>query len=113
VFKEGGIVSAENHGVVGSIITKDYSLSQNYPNPFNSQTTISYYLPTLSDVKIEIYNILGQKIWESFIYDQAPGKHKIVWDGENGSGNSLPSGLYFYKITTQKFSQSKKLLILR
>lgn len=96
-----------------SIQPKKLKLYQNYPNPFNSQTTISYYLPTLSGVIIEIYNILGQKIWESLIFDQAPGKHKIVWDGENGLGNSLPSGLYFYKITTQKFSQSKKLLILR
>ncbi len=91
-----------------------FILSQNYPNPFNPVTTISYYLPFESRIKIEIYNVLGKTIRTLFDENQNSGNHNITW---NASGFS--SGVYFYKIFAvsldgeKKFSSVKKMLLLK
>ena len=83
-------------------------LYQNYPNPFNPTTTIKYNLPQSSVVLIQIFNSLGEKIKTLYSGLQTSGSHKIVFDG-----SSLPSGIYFYQITTKDFSQTKKCLLLK
>jgi hypothetical protein len=85
-----------------------FALGQNYPNPFNPKTTISYRLPVASFVELIIYNIKGQKI-ETLISKQLPaGNYKFELDAEH-----LSSGIYIYKLHTDKFTASHKLLLLK
>ena len=85
-----------------------FYLAQNYPNPFNSTTTIGYYLPVESDVKISIFNLNGKLIERLVTSHKTPGYHTTIWQAKN-----LPTGIYFYKIKTNKFSAVKKCLLLK
>ncbi|MEJ2105159.1 MAG: T9SS type A sorting domain-containing protein [Ignavibacteriaceae bacterium] len=92
----------------GIKISSSYKLYQNYPNPFNPTTTIKYDLPQSSVILIQIFNNLGEKVKTLYSGLQSSGTHEIVFDG-----SSLPSGIYFYQITTKDFSQTKKCLLLK
>jgi len=89
-------------------IAKGFNLFQNYPNPFNSNTIISYNILERSLIALTIYNLLGEEIKTLVKEEQAPGKYQINFDGSN-----LPSGIYFYQLSTEKFRQTKKMLLLR
>jgi len=95
------------------LIPKEYALFQNYPNPFNPTTTIRYALPERQDVKIEIYNILGQKVRTFEIKNQPAGFHQVLWDGRNRNNHMVASGLYIYRIKAGDFVASKKMLLIR
>ena len=87
----------------------DFRLMQNYPNPFNPVTVIGYQLPTLSDVKLSIYNLLGQKVAILVSGRQTAGNYQVQWDG-----SEFPSGVYIYRLTTDHgFSAEKKLFLLK
>ncbi len=94
-------------------IPSDFSLLQNYPNPFNSMTTILYELPETSDVKLEIYNILGQKIKTLVDEKKEAGYYKVIWDSRNDLDLLVLSGIYFLRLKTDKFVSVKKALFLR
>ena len=81
-------------------IPKEFFLSQNYPNPFNPVTTISYGLPKASHVKIEVFNIIGQKTLTLVDENQQAGYKKIIWNGHDSSGEPVASGVYFYRLRT-------------
>jgi len=89
-------------------------LLKNYPNPFNPETTISYSIPKESNVELSIYNIKGQKI-RTLVKDKIDrGNHSIIWKGINDSGNSVSSGVYFYKLSVKgKTHAVKKCLMLK
>ena len=89
-------------------LPKEFSLSQNYQNPFNPETTIKYALPISINVKIEVYNILGQNIKTLTDEFQKAGFYSIVFDGSN-----YASGVYFYKIQAGDFIQKKKMVIIK
>ncbi len=92
---------------------QSYSLSQNYPNPFNANTQISFALPQAGKTTLEIFNILGQKV-NMLVDEYMTAGFKIVnWDGRDGSGREVPSGIYFYRLHSEKFLQTKKMLILQ
>ncbi|MDZ7766081.1 MAG: T9SS type A sorting domain-containing protein [Melioribacteraceae bacterium] len=86
----------------------EYNLKQNYPNPFNPTTKIEYSIPEQSQVKIEVFNLLGQKIATLLDAKQNAGKHSVTWDASN-----IPSGVYFYQITVGSFINTKKMILLR
>ncbi|MCP4706059.1 MAG: T9SS type A sorting domain-containing protein [candidate division Zixibacteria bacterium] len=90
-----------------------YDLKQNYPNPFNPSTTIEFALPSKSHVRLEIYNLLGRKI--ATITDKLfeSGIHTVDWDGTNSNGEHSASGVYFYRIETDKFEQTRKMILLK
>jgi hypothetical protein len=92
---------------------KEFYLSQNYPNPFNPTTTISYGLPVASHVKIDIFNIMGQKVLDLVDEEQTAGFKQVIWNGKDNSGEAVSSGLYFYRIDTKGFVQTKKMLMLK
>jgi hypothetical protein len=104
-FTDGGIYAPQ--------IT-EVKLSPNYPNPFNPSTTISFAIPEESVVKIEIFNIKGQKI-KTLIDDHlVRGEHKIVWDGNDDSGRQVSSGVYFYRLEVNgKTEAVDKCLLLK
>jgi hypothetical protein len=90
-----------------------YSLSQNYPNPFNPETNIVFNIPKSAQVKLEIFNILGQKVRTLVDQYLKAGQNVVDWDGRDDLGKEVSSGMYFYRITTPEFSQTKKMVLLR
>jgi len=90
-----------------------FSLSDNYPNPFNPETRIGYTLAKASHVKLEIFNILGQRIKTIVDEDQTVGKKEITWDGRNEQGEQVASGVYFYRLQAKDFVQTKKMVLMR
>ncbi len=95
------------------MMPKEFQLSQNYPNPFNPTTTIEFALPIDTDVRLEVYNILGQRVATLINERLGAGYHSILWDGRNASGEEVASGVYFYRIITDKFIKSKKMVVLK
>ena len=95
------------------LLPEDYELSQNYPNPFNPTTTIEYALPYRTYVKIEIFNLLGQRIRTLVDEIQSAGRYQVYWDGTNDKGNVLSTGTYFYRLRGDDFVTSKKMLLLK
>ncbi|MGK9475815.1 T9SS type A sorting domain-containing protein [Melioribacter sp. OK-6-Me] len=91
-----------------NIIPAGYELSQNYPNPFNPTTTISFVLPKSGNVKLTVYNVLGQEIEKLINGYKEAGKYNITWNA-----NNLPSGLYIYRLETENYVVSKKMTLLK
>jgi hypothetical protein len=87
---------------------KTFLLEQNYPNPFNPSTTIRYQLPVASEVKLEVYDVLGKKIATLVNERQSAGSYQVVW---NASG--LSSGTYFYRLQAGTFTQTKKMILVK
>ena len=85
---------------------KIYSILPNYPNPFNSSTIIQYHLPKSTYVKLTIYNLIGQEIEILINRYQMSGIHQISW-----AADDLPSGIYFYRLQMDDFSETKKLVL--
>lgn len=92
---------------------ESFSLGQNYPNPFNPTTIIRYQLPVASKVKLIVYNLLGQKIKTLIDSFQSAGEHSLVWDATDDKNRTVSSGVYFYKMETNKMSYQKKMLLAR
>lgn len=97
-----------------SLQAYEYALYQNYPNPFNPTTIITYQLKEKSDVTLEIFNILGERI-NSIVNNivQDPGQHIVTWNGKNSSGEKVASGIYIYRIKADNFISSKKMILLK
>ena len=94
-------------------IPTEYSLSQNYPNPFNPSTTIKFGLPEASQVKLALYNVLGQEVMILSSKEYSAGRHSINLNAEN-----LTSGLYIYSISAKgvngkDFLETKKMLLMK
>jgi len=94
-------------------LPKEYSLSQNFPNPFNPVTSINYSLPEAVYVKLEIYNILGQKVRTLVDKPQVAGYKTVRWDGRDKDRREMASGVYFYRLEAGRYSSTKKLLLLK
>ncbi len=91
----------------------DYKMSQNYPNPFNPTTTIEFKLPIRSNVSINIYNMLGQKVKQLVNQEFSAGNYRITWDGTTSNGVRASTGVYFYRLETEDFVQTKKMILLK
>jgi hypothetical protein len=107
------ILNMQTNGVTGvdqyqTTIPLTYELSQNYPNPFNPTTSIDFRLPVRSDVRLVLMNILGQEVKVIASGTYAAGSHSVTLDA-----SSLASGVYFYKLQTEKFSDVKKMVLLK
>ena len=96
-----------------SILPKQYSLGQNVPNPFNPSTEIWFELPKACDLKLEIYNILGQSVRTLIDGRMSAGQHHVTFDGRGDDNNVLASGVYFYRLVTEEFTQSRKMTLMK
>jgi hypothetical protein len=94
-------------------LVNEYALNQNYPNPFNPTTQIQFSLPKNTDVKIAIYNMMGQRV--KMLIDQPlnAGLHTLSWDGTNNAGLTVANGVYFYRMNSDLGVQSKKMMFLK
>lgn len=94
------------------VIPDEARLFQNYPNPFNPTTTISFQIPEKSLVRMIVYNPLGQVVRLLLNKELTPGEYQIMWDSTNEFGQSVPSGIYFYELRANDFSEIKKMILL-
>lgn len=91
-----------------SILPTKFELSQNYPNPFNPSTTIKYQVPQNSFVNVSVFDILGNQVKTLVNEEKAAGSYDLKFDASN-----IPSGVYFYKIQTSSFTQTKKMILMK
>ena len=106
------VTSVEESGMPSS-----FALKQNFPNPFNPETTISYRISAGSEVSLEIYDTLGQKVRTLVQEHKSPGNYNVVWNAKNESGQTVSSGIYFYTLKAKSasgvFFDKRKMLLIR
>lgn len=94
-------------------LPRDYRLDQNFPNPFNPTTNISFSVPVDVEVTLEVYNMLGQKV-ATLVDGRLPaGNHTVSWNGKTESGQSAATGVYFYRLRSDDFSQTRKMVLIK
>jgi hypothetical protein len=112
--KNGVVLKTTNGGNLTGInlivveMPFNFSLSQNYPNPFNPQTRIKFAVPKASFTKLIIYDLLGREVATLVNEELKPGTYEADWDGSNYS-----SGVYFYKIISGDFVETKKMVLMK
>jgi hypothetical protein len=89
------------------------NLSQNYPNPFNPQTTIAFSVKQRGLVTLRVYNVAGELVRTLASEEYTAGAHTKVWDGRNDAGSPVSSGVYFYKLVANDFTQTRKMVLLK
>ncbi len=117
----GSIIYEPTTELTDDVFANKFYLSQNYPNPFNPSgagrsltTTILFSLAKdAKDAKIAIYNLKGQKVKTLIDKPVEKGVHSVIWNGKDDSGNSVSSGLYFYKLKAGGFNSTKKMILLK
>jgi len=90
-----------------------FTLQQNYPNPFNPTTTIEYALAKQTHVSLRVFNVLGEEVARLVDREQPAGVYRMQWNGKDARGQALPSGLYLYKIETEAFTETKRLVLIK
>jgi len=93
---------------INSLVPAEYKIYQNYPNPFNPSTKIKFDVPKLSDVKLTVYDISGKEIEVLINNKLSPGSYEFKWDA-----SKLSSGAYFYRIQSQDFIETKRMLLIK
>jgi hypothetical protein len=90
------------------LVPEHYNLSQNYPNPFNPSTTIRYEIPELTYVSLIVYDMLGNEVQNLVSTEKPEGIYEVKFDA-----GLLSSGVYIYRLNTEKFSESRKMVVLK
>ena len=103
----------ELHRGVASIPARELVLEQNHPNPFNPRTSIRFYLPARGQVSLEIYDVRGALVRRLAAGDFDAGPHSVDWDGSDAHGQPVASGMYVYRLVTEKKSIAKKMMLLK
>jgi hypothetical protein len=107
-------ISEELVGVDGGIaVPTEFALHNNYPNPFNPVTNITYDIAQNSEVTLEIYNVMGQRVRTLAQGSHEPGRYRVMWNATNDYGQSLSSGMYIYRIQAGDFVSVKKLILMK
>ncbi len=93
--------------------TLPFRRSSNHPNPFNAETLLRYAVPEAQRVRLTIYDMLGRAVRELVHEVRPAGVHEVVWDGRDGEGRPLASGIYLYRLVTAESSHTRKMILLR
>lgn len=96
-----------------SLIPARFELEQNYPNPFNPATQIAFSIPAQLNVRLTVYNMLGQQVKQLVDGSLPAGSHEVTWDGQNDNGTLASSGVYFYRLTAGKSNLTRKMVMLK
>jgi len=115
LYADGRTVRAFDYASVKIALPETFSLSQNYPNPFNMGTRIDYSLTgsEAGKVKLDIHDILGRKICTIIDEEQEAGFYEVFWDGYDSEGNTVGSGIYFYKLMTTGREETRKMMVIK
>jgi len=113
IFDSAGAEATDVSENTNKVLPSEYELKQNYPNPFNPTTIISFSLPRASSVRLEIYNVLGQRVSTLIDGELKAGDHDISWDGQDGFGQPVATGIYFYRLKAGEFVDTKKMILLK
>jgi hypothetical protein len=119
MLTEGVIRDIENQTLSASLnspitsIPHEYSLAQNYPNPFNPTTTISFTIPNAGKVKIEVFNVLGQRVAVLLDDYREAGSYAIDWKSQDDAGRSVASGVYLYRLTAGEYTSTRKMMLMK
>ena len=89
-----------------------FALGQNYPNPFNPSTIIPYHLSASSHVRLEVFNLLGQRLATLVDAEQAAGAHTALWDATNAAGQAVSAGVYIYRLTVGAKHQTGRMVLI-
>jgi Zn-dependent metalloprotease len=120
IFSDGYYLWSDSFSIVLTGIAEhetniplEFALKQNYPNPFNPSTAIEFDLPEAAEVKLTIYNTLGQEVATLVSENLTPGEYNLQWNGKDALGNPLSSGVYFYRLTAGSFTQTRKMILMK
>jgi hypothetical protein len=91
----------------------NYSLTQNYPNPFNPETAIKYSIPQNGRVTVKIFNVTGNEIMTLVDKEMIAGSHEVKWNGKDNTGATVTSGVYFVKLSSGTYVETKKMMFLK
>ena len=94
-------------------VPQNFALHANTPNPFNPTTAIHYDLPQISEVHVEIFDVLGKHVRTLVQQQQAAGRHSVLWDGRDDWGRAMAGGVFIYQLRAGNFVQNRKLLLLQ
>ncbi len=100
-------------GSTASLLPNEFKLHANRPNPFNPITAVLYEVPVAAHVKIDIYNILGQKVKTLVDEVKTPGTHEVLWNGTDERGLQVSTGIYLYNMQAGEFRQSRKMMLMK
>lgn len=91
----------------GPALPPGFALGQNYPNPFNPATIIPYQLPATAQVRLEVFNVLGQRVATLVDEERPAGFHAVAWDATNAAGQAVAAGVYMYRLTAGGEQQTR------
>ena len=91
----------------------NFKLEQNYPNPFNPETTIKYQIPHNGFITLKVYNLKGEEVKTLVNAEQPSGSYSVNWKGVNNKGQQISSGIYYYRIEAENYSQTRKMILLK
>jgi hypothetical protein len=100
-------------GAETGVFSGRFLLGQNFPNPFNATTTILFSLPAATVVTLDIFNNSGQRVRELLNSELEPGTWVVKWDGQDAQGRDLASGVYFYRLQTAGYTQTRQMVLLK
>ena len=90
----------------------DFALGQNYPNPFNPSTIIPYQLPASDHVRLDVFNVLGQRLATLVDAERSAGMHTAQWDGTDASGRAVGAGVYIYRLSSGRMMESRRMVLV-
>lgn len=105
------VTSVSDEGAAGA--PNYFNLQQNYPNPFNPSTSIKYQIPELNFVTLKVYDVLGNEVATLVNEEKPAGEYEVIFDGTGLIHQTLPSGIYFYKLQAGNFVETKKMLMIK
>ena len=96
----------------GTALPTDFALGQNYPNPFNPSTIIPYQLPVSGHVRLDVFNVLGQRLATLVDAEQSVGTYTAQWDGTDASGRAVGAGVYIYRLSSGGMTESRRMVLV-
>ena len=96
----------------GTALPTDFALGQNYPNPFNPSTIIPYQLPVAGHVRLEVFNVLGQRLATLVDAERSAGMHTAQWDATDAAGRAVGAGVYIYRLSSGGVSVSRRMVLV-
>ena len=96
----------------GTALPTDFALGQNYPNPFNPSTMIPYQLPAAGHVRLDVFNMLGQRLATLVDGERSAGVHTAQWDATDAAGRAVGAGVYIYRFSSGGVSVSRRMVLV-